>query len=200
MILAHKIRLIPSKEDINYFIKCCGVSRFTYNWALNKWNSQYQTGSKPTALKLKKEFNVVKKKEYPWMYEVTKTAPKLHYHIACIRNDALHKLTYYLSTNFSLVAIEDLNVKGMVQNRKLSKAILDMGFGEFRRQLNYKATLNFSEVTVVDRFFPSSKLCSACSNKKIDLKLSNRIYKCDKCGFEIDRDLNASINILKEAL
>ncbi len=358
MILAHKIRLIPTKSDREYLKKCCGVSRFTYNWGLNRWNEAYHNGEKPTGLKLKKEFNGIKKKEYPWIYEVTKTASeqpfsdlstafksfftgqakhpqfkkkgksndsfyisndkftldrkrvripklgwvkmreelrfggkitsstvsrvagewyisisvethdrycykpvenqdcvgvdlgikqlatlsngevingpkplrklknkirrlskslsrkklgsknrekakkklaKLHHHVYCVRNDSLHKLTHHLAKNFTNIAIEDLNVKGMVQNKKLAKAIVDMGFGEFRRQLKYKAQLHFSNVAVVDRFFPSSKLCSSCANVKQDLKLSDRTYNCATCGFIIDRDLNASVNILQGA-
>ena len=356
MNLAHKIRLTPTESDIAYFRKCCGTARFVYNWALAKWNEEYKEQKKPTALKLKKEFNQIKKTEYPWVYEVTKTVaeqsfsnigdafkrffskkakypnfkkkgkskdsfyiandklqiddkrvriPKLgwvkmreslrfsgkimsatvsrtadkwfisisvetndkskpvenqdkvgvdlgikqlatlscgeivtnprplsklskklkrlsrrlskkivgsknrekakkklarlHYKISCIRQDTLHKLTNYLTSDFKKIAIENLNIQGMMQNRKLAKAIADVGFFEFRRQLEYKSMLTESQIVVVSTFFPSSKQCSECGHKKDNLALSERIYSCDNCNFKLDRDLNAAINIVKEA-
>ena len=93
--------------------------------------------------------------------------------------------------------IEDLNVKGMMKNKHLSKAISRQGFYEIRRQLSYKCLFNGIELIIADRFYPSSKTCSHCGNIKKDLKLSDRIYKCEHCGFEIDRDLNASMNLSK---
>jgi len=85
----------------------------------------------------------------------------------------------------------------MVKNHKLAKAISNIGFYEFRRQLEYKCKWYGKTLVVVDRFFPSSKLCSGCKNKKTDLKLSHRTYKCQKCGLRLDRDLNAAINLSK---
>lgn len=120
---------------------------------------------------------------------------KLHRKIASIRKDILHKLTSYLAKNHSRIGIEDLNVSGMLANHKRRKAIADMGFFEFRRQLEYKCQLYGSELVVVDRWFPSSKTCSNCGTKKETLSLSERVFHCDHCGFEIDRDLNASINL-----
>ncbi len=84
-------------------------------------------------------------------------------------------------------------------NHKLAKAIADMGFYEFRRQLEYKTKLYGSQLVIVDRFFPSSKTCSNCGCKKADLTLSDRIFKCDDCSFELDLDLNAAINLSKVA-
>ena len=124
---------------------------------------------------------------------------KLHIKIANIRKDTLHKLTSYLAKNHSRIGIEDLNVSGMLANHKLAKAIQDMGFYEFRRQLEYKCELYDSELVVVDRWFPSSKTCSRCDTKKETLSLSERVFKCDCCGLEIDRDLNASINLERAA-
>jgi len=98
-----------------------------------------------------------------------------------------------------LVVIEDLNVKGMMANRKLSKAIADMGFFEFRRQLTYKCQLYGSKLVVLDRWFPSSKTCSNCGMKKETLSLSERVFECQHCRFVIDRDLNAAINLSKVA-
>lgn len=120
---------------------------------------------------------------------------RLHRKIANIRKDILHKLTSYLAKNHSKIGIEDLNVSGMLANHKLAKAIANMGFYEFRRQLGYKCDLYGSELVVVERWFPSSKTCSNCGTKKETLSLTQRVFHCDHCGFEIDRDLNASINL-----
>lgn len=125
---------------------------------------------------------------------------KLHYRIANIRKDNIHKLTTYLAKNHSEIVVEDLNVKGMSKNHKLASAILDGGFYEFKRQLEYKAKWYGSTLTIVDRFFPSSKQCSSCGNIKSDLKLSDREYICESCGLVIDRDLNASINLRNSAV
>ncbi|MEB3116858.1 MAG: transposase [Limnothrix sp.] len=124
---------------------------------------------------------------------------RLHQRIANIRKDTLHKLTTYLAKNHGTVVIEDLNVSGMMANHKLSKAIQDMGFYEFRRQLDYKTKLYGSELVIVDRWFPSSKTCSRCGTKKETLSLSERVFDCDHCGLQIDRDLNAAINLQKAA-
>ena len=121
---------------------------------------------------------------------------KQHYRIRSIRNDTLHKLTTHLCEHYREITIEDLNVKGMMKNRRLSKAISDIGFYEFRRQLEYKAKLHNNTIHVANRWFPSSKQCSSCLELKSNLKLSDRLYVCDVCNLEIDRDVNAAINLL----
>lgn len=125
---------------------------------------------------------------------------KLHYHIACIRKDAIHKLTTYLSKNHAECVIEDLNVSGMSKNHKLASAILDGGFYEFKRQMQYKCEWYGCTLTIVDRFYPSSKTCSVCGELKKDLKLKDRVYNCQKCHTSIDRDLNAAINLKQKAV
>ncbi len=124
---------------------------------------------------------------------------RLHRKIANIRKDTLHKLTTYISKNHAVIGTEDLNVSGMMANRKLAKAIGDMGFYEFRRQLEYKCQLYGSKLVFVDRFYPSSKTCSHCGHVKASLSLSQRVFKCHECGFECDRDLNASIKLAHAA-
>jgi len=120
---------------------------------------------------------------------------KLYYVISCIRKDILNKLTTHLCKNFKYIAIEDLNVAGMLKNHKLALSVSDLGFGEFRRQLEYKSKMFGNELIIADRFYPSSKLCSRCGWKKDDLTLSDRVFSCKECGLEIDRDLNASLNL-----
>jgi putative transposase len=128
-----------------------------------------------------------------------KKVEKIHYRVSCIRKDSLHKLTTNLAKNHSLIGIEDLNVKGMMKNHRLASAISDGGFFEFRRQLEYKTKWYGSKLFVIDRYFPSSKMCSCCGNIKKDLKLSQRVYECENCGLSLGRDLNAAINIRNEA-
>jgi putative transposase len=122
---------------------------------------------------------------------------RIHRKIANIRKDTLHKLTTYLSKNHAVIGLEDLNVSGMMASRKLAKAIGDMGFYELGRQLEYKCQLYGSQLVKVDRFYPSSKTCSNCGHINESLSLKERIFKCSECGFECDRDLNASINLEK---
>lgn len=349
--LTHKIQIDSTCKQEKYFLQACGIARFTWNWALAEWKKQYEAGEKPNGLNLKKQFNAIKRVEFPWMYKVTKYASqqpfiflqksferffnresdyprfkkkgihdsfyigndhirvegrrihipklgwvrmceelrfrgriisatisrnankwfvslnveiielpapcesqagigvdlgiirlatlsngkyfegpkplrrlklrlkrlqrqlsrkekgsknrnkarmrvsKIHYRIACIRHDALHKLTTHLTDNFASIAIEDLNVKGMMSNNRFAGSIADMGFREFRRQLEYKAELRNNHVEIVSRWFPSSKRCSDCGAIKEDLKLADRTFECNSCGLEIDRDLNSAINL-----
>lgn len=120
---------------------------------------------------------------------------RLHSRIVNCRQDCLHKLTTRLTMEFDVTVIEDLNVKGMLRNHKLAKAIANMGFHEFKRQLLYKAKLRGRIVIVANRWFPSSKLCSNCHHKVDHLPLSIRHWTCPSCGVLHDRDGNAANNL-----
>nr|WP_227713188.1 transposase [Moraxella sp. K1664] len=124
---------------------------------------------------------------------------RLHYQISCIRKDFLHKLTTNLVKKFDVICIENLNTKGMVKNRQLSRAINDLGFYELKRQLIYKANQWGKSIKELDRFYPSSKTCSCCGVKLDELPLSVRNWTCPNCNTNHDRDINASINILNKA-
>ncbi|MGH8001319.1 MAG: RNA-guided endonuclease InsQ/TnpB family protein [Brasilonema sp.] len=119
---------------------------------------------------------------------------KAHRRVSNIRKDATHKATTYICKNHAVVGIEDLNTSGMMANHKLALAVADSNFYEFRRQISYKALRYGSSIVLVDRWFPSTQLCSCCSNKK-QMNLSARIYSCDQCEFTIDRDFNAALNL-----
>ena len=122
---------------------------------------------------------------------------KISKRLTNIRHDYLHQTTSeIIKRKPSFICIEDLNVSGMMKNRHLSEAIQQQGLYEFRRQIEYKAKWNDIPVIIADRFFPSSKMCSCCGNIKKDLKLSDRIYKCE-CGNIINRDFQASLNLKK---
>lgn len=124
---------------------------------------------------------------------------KIHEKIANSRRHFLHDLSSWTVKNFDTIAIENLNVKGMVRNRKLSKAISDASWSEFFRQLNYKSEWYAKSLVAVDRFFPSSKTCNYCGYLHETLPLNVREWDCHGCGEKLDRDLNASLNILAEA-
>ena len=120
---------------------------------------------------------------------------KLNHRLTNIRHNYLHKTTSeIIKREPSFIVLEDLNVSGMMKNRHLSKAIQQQEFYEFRQQIEYKSAWNNISVILANRFFPSSKLCSCCGNIKKDLKLSDRVYKCE-CGNVIDRDYQAALNL-----
>lgn len=121
---------------------------------------------------------------------------RLHMRVANIRSNAIHQLTSFLASNYSTIVIEDLNVKGMMANHKLARAVGDVGFYEFRRQLEYKVALRGGECVIANRFYPSSKMCRFCRGINKELKLKDREWVCPHCGRKIDdRDLNAALNL-----
>ena len=137
-------------------------------------------------VRYKKTSNIIKRE---------KELLKLSRRLTNIRRNHLHQITSEIvKRKPSFICIEDLNVSGMMKNKHLSKAVQQQGFYEFRRQIEYKSAWNNIPVIIADRFFPSSKLCSCCGGIKKDLKLSDRIYKCE-CGNIIDRDYQASLNL-----
>ena len=126
---------------------------------------------------------------------------KWHKKIANFRIDFLQKLSTKLIRDYDIICMEDLNSSGMIKNHKLAKSISDASFFEFNRELEYKARWNYKLISRIDRFYPSSQICSHCGNKSSQTKdLAVRTYICEECGLEIDRDYNASINILNEGL
>lgn len=121
---------------------------------------------------------------------------RLHDKVSNIRKDYIHKLTTRMSKNYKTLVIEDLKVSKMLNKGKsLSRSIIDSGFFLFRAQLFYKKLWYGGRIVVANRYYPSTKTCSNCKNKKSSIKISERIYNCDNCGLSIDRDLNAAINL-----
>ena len=120
---------------------------------------------------------------------------KAHARVANIRKNALHQVTTWLARTKSAIALEDLNVSGMMKNHHLAQSIADVGLHEFRRQLQYKGPWYGCEIFLADRFYPSSKQCSQCGTVKGSLGLGQRRYHCENCGLVIDRDWNAAKNL-----
>ena len=356
MILSHKIRIYPNKEQEVFLKKSCGVARFAYNWGLAEWERQYKNGEKPDWIKLNKLFNSIKKDEFPFVREVScccalnaianlgkayknffdrrakypkfkkkgvhdsfrlannvfcingkhiklakmqpmrmaeelrfdgkimsgtvscvagkwyisiavdvqkditlpktgkyvgvdlgvkdiaitsdgykfvnprwiqKSEKKLkrlqrelarrkraskrrertrlrlarkHNQVSNQRRDWLHKITTFLVRNYDVIALEDLNVRGMVKNHNLAKAITNVAFGEFNRQIEYKTQMYGKQIYRVDRFFPSSKTCSVCGCVQDKMPLNVREWTCPDCGVHHDRDINAATNLLRQAM
>jgi putative transposase len=124
---------------------------------------------------------------------------RVHARAANLRCDAFHKLTTAIATQHGTIVVEQLNLAGMVRNRQLSRALSDAGLAELRRQLTYKTIWYGSRLVVADRFYPSSKTCSACGWVKAKLTLAERTFTCEGCGLRLDRDLNAARNLAKLA-
>jgi putative transposase len=120
---------------------------------------------------------------------------RLHTRVANARRDGLHKLSTHLVREHGTIVVEDLNVAGMLRNRRLARHIAGVGMAELRRQLDYKVGCRDSRLVVADRWFPSSKTCSACGVVKAKLRLSEWTFHCDQCGHTLDRDLNAARNL-----
>lgn len=195
---------IPNKEGIgiDLGIKDLAICSNNYKYQnINKSQKIKQLEKKKRRLQRSVSREYLKNKKgdsYCKTSNIVKSKKKLlkvNHKLTNIRKNYLHQITSeIIKREPSFICIEDLNVKGMMKNKHLSKAIQQQGFYEFRRQIKYKSKWNNITVIVADRFFPSSKLCSCCGKIKKDLKLSDRVYKCD-CGNMIDRDYQASLNL-----
>jgi putative transposase len=157
----------------------------------NKLLSRLRQLSKALSRKMKGSSNRAKAKN---------KLARLHARISNIRIDAIHKFTTKLVNRFNTICIEDLNVRGMVKNRRLARCIADMGFREIRRQLEYKTERNGVQLITAERFFPSSKTCSNCGFIIDGLSLLMRMWSCPKCDKIHDRDVNAAINLAAYAV
>lgn len=163
--------------------------------------------SNKLSLSLKKivklQRKISKKKKGSNRYAKAKLSiSKLHFRIKKQRESLLHNVSHSITSKYKTICLEDLSVSSMTKskNKNLNRMILDVGMYKLRRQLEYKAFLRGVDIHFVDRYYPSSKLCNSCGYKNEDLKLGHSTWKCNGCGQQVDRDLNASKNILREGL
>jgi putative transposase len=187
----NKSRKIRKLEKRLHRLECSKARKYEANV---KQKVYYQTGSKKGELK---SITYHRSLSECGNYQKVKQEIKLiHRRINCIRQNHIHQATAAIvKTKPSRIVMETLNVKGMLKNKHLSKAIAQQKLYEFKRQIGYKSKLYKIEFVQVPMNYPSSKKCSGCGNMKQDLKLSDRTYKCNCCGLEIDRDFNASLNL-----
>jgi putative transposase len=164
-----------------------------YKYKNNRYTKTYQTALKKAQQHLSRK----KKGSNKYKEQKLKVA-KLHKKITNSRLDNLHKVSTELITKYDVIFLEDLNIKGMIKNHKLAKHIADASWSNFITLLTYKAEWNDKQIVKIDRFFPSSKTCNYCGYINQNLKLSMREWTCPSCHTKLDRDLNASKNILKE--
>ena len=189
------VSMLPSKSQARCGVDLGITSLATISGgAVEQWQSPKPLHQALRVLARYQRRLVKKVKGSAGYHKLKMKIARLHKRVADIRRNTLHQLTRYLTKHFSHITIEDLNVKGMLANRKLARHIADVGFYEFRRQLSYKSQWYMTGLTVADRWFPSSKLCSVCGEHNPDLTLSDRIYRCG-CGNVMCRDKNASINL-----
>lgn len=201
---------IPNNKITNNSGEGIGIDLGLKDFAIISNGKTYKNINKSTRIKkfekklrreqrcLSRKFEKLKKGESTQKSNIQKQklkVQKLHHRINNIRTDYINKtVAEIVKTKPSYITIEDLNVSGMMKNRHLSKAVASQKFYEFRTKLKIKCDDNGIELRIVDRFYPSSKLCHCCGSIKKDLKLSDRIYRCD-CGYVEDRDFNASLNL-----
>jgi len=183
--------------------ECLGIDRGIKSFAYTSDNEEFKSPKKfkdkqRKLVRLQRKFNR-RKKGSKNRQKALKQIKNVHYKIACDRKDITHKTTSFL-TKTKLqdnIVIEKLNTRGMMKNHKIARSTANSNYCEFERQLNYKSKWNNKNIIQVSPFYPSSKTCSCCGNKKDDLTLKNRTYECVKCGNVIDRDYNASLNLKK---
>ena len=201
---------IPDAGTVNNSKNGIGIDMGLKDFAILSNGKTYKNINKSARLKklekqlrreqksLSRKYENLKKGEVTQRANIQKQklkVQKLHHKIDNIRTDYINKIiAEIVKTKPSYITIEDLNVSGMMKNRHLSKAVASQKFYEFRTKLKAKCNDNGIELRVVDRFYPSSKLCHCCGTIKKDLKLKDRIYKCE-CGYVEDRDYNASLNL-----
>jgi putative transposase len=193
----HEIKLRSNdKVGIDLGIKDLIITSDGETFDNNKTTYKYQQ----KLAKLQRQFSKKKKGSSNWNKHRIKVA-RLHEKIANVRNDAQNKISNQIITENQIIICEDLNIKGMVKNKRLSKAIHDCGWGELTRQLKYKSEWNDKIYHEINRYFPSSQLCNKCKYQNKDTKnLGIRFWECPECGELHDRDINASINILSQGL
>lgn len=189
-----------SRVGVDLGVKTLAVAADEHGNQLRVWEGVKALQQAQSRLKLANQSYARTKRDSGGRKKAARRLGKIHGRVAAIRKALLHSISSELAKGSAVVVIEDLNAAGMLRNRKLARHISDAGFGELRRQLEYKTAWYGTELVVADRWFPSSKTCSGCGTVKADLTLSDRVYECSPCGLVIDRDLNAAVNLARYTL
>ncbi|MFF2146295.1 RNA-guided endonuclease TnpB family protein [Kitasatospora sp. NPDC058190] len=174
--------------------KTVGMPRFTSNKLLKRLSRRVSRRQGPAVYDPVTGRTTRREPSKRWL-KANEDRNKVHHRVADLRTDALHKLTSGITAEYVTVVVEDLNVAGMLRNRRLARKIQDAGFGEIRRQITDKAGWTGGTTIVANRWYPSSKTCSNCGVVKAKLSLHVRVFTCDACGLVIDRDENAATNL-----
>jgi putative transposase len=177
-----------------------GLTHFCITSNGSKFDNPRHTTKYARNLKKKQQSLARKQKSSKTRYKAKSKVSKVHSKIRRVREDFLHKLSRKIVNENQVIAVENLNVKGMVRNHNLAKAISDCGWGQFCTMLQYKSEWSGKTYIEVDRFFASSKTCSVCLDRVDSLSLDIRDWTCSQCNTHHDRDVNAAINIRNEAL
>ena len=176
-------------------VKDIAITSDGYKFANPRWINKSEKKLKRLNRELARRQRASKRRE-----KIRLRLTRQHNQVTNQRKDWLHKLTTYLVRNYDVISLETLNVRGMVKNHNLAKAITNVAFGEFNRQIEYKAKMYGRKIYRVDRFFPSSKTCSVCGCIQDNMPLNVREWTCPDCGAHHDRDINAATNLLRQAM
>lgn len=186
-----------ARVGVDLGVKTLAVAADEHGNQLRVWEGVKALQAAQARLKLANQALARTKRDSNGRKKAARRLGKMHGRVAAVRKALLHSISSELAKGSAVVVIEDLNAAGMLRIRKLARHISDAGFGELRRQLEYKAAWFGTELVIADRWFPSSKTCSGCGDVKADLTLADRVFECDACGLVIDRDLNAAVNLAR---
>jgi putative transposase len=186
-----------ARVGVDLGVKTLAVAADEHGRVLHTWTGVKALQHAQARLKLANQSYSRTKRDSAGRKKAAQRLAVMHARVAHLRDNTLHGITAQLARGYTSVTIEDLNVAGMLQLRALARHVSDAAFGAFRAQLEYKAAWYGTEVVVADRWFPSSKTCSACGTINANLKLSDRVYDCGACGLVIDRDVNAAVNLAR---
>ena len=187
----------PARVGVDLGIKTLAVAADEHGTIIGTWEGVKALQAVQARLKLANQAYSRTKRGSGGRVKAARRLGRIHARVANLRKQLLHQVSATLAQGCTTVVIEDLNVAGMVRNRRLARHVADAAFGELRRQLEYKTTWYGTELVVADRWYASSKTCSGCGNHRPDLDLSDRTYSCDACGLVLDRDVNAAINLAR---
>ena len=194
----HKDLTLPKTGKfvgVDLGVKDIAITSDGYKFANPRWIQKSEKKLKRLQRELARRKRASKRRERTRL-----RLARQHNRITNQRRDWLHKITTYLVRSYDVIALEDLNVRGMTKNHSLAKAITNVAFGEFNRQIEYKAQMYGKQIYRVDRFFPSSKTCSVCGCIQDKMPLNVREWTCPDCGAHHDRDINAAHNLLRQAM